>query len=194
MAYYDFRGEILGITEIFLLSIASSIDALSVGASCGFRGIKTPLKSKIIICLVSFAITLTAVIFGGFLSNFISDAIGKIAGGILLILLGIYMMINSFLKKEPVECDKDKSSNIEYKEAFFMGIVLSSDSFAAGISAGMAGGMGFLIPVICVVFQIAFLNFGEYFANFISKYLNQNHFGRFSGSILIVTGILRGFL
>ncbi len=193
LAYYVFRGEILDITEIFLLSIASSIDALSIGASCGFKGIKTSLKAKIVICVISFVVTLTAVIFGGFLRNFFSDAAGKITGGVLLIIMGIYMMISSFLNKEPVECDINRSFDIDYKEACFMGIVLSGDSFAASISVGMSGGMGFLIPVMCVIFQIAFLNFGESFAKFIAKHLNKNRFGIISGSILIITGILRGF-
>lgn len=184
----------MGLTEIFLLSIASSIDALSVGASFGFKGIKTPLKSKIIICVISFAIIFSAVVFGGFLRNFISDTTGKIIGTVLLFALGIYMMIGALCNKEPVECDRDKSSNIDYKEACFMGIVLSADSFTAGLSAGMAGGAGFFIPVMCVIFQTTFLSLGEYFAKHISVYINKNRLGIISGLLLIITGILRVFL
>ena len=181
----------MGFAETVLLSMALSIDALSIGASCGFSGIRTPFKAKLTICLVSLAVTATAVFFGGILSNIISELFGKILGAVLLAVLGIYMLVSALLNREPVECDIDRSSSIDYKEACFMGLALSADSFSAGISAGIEGGMSIFVPVLCGVFQMIFLCVGEYAAKHISGYFSKNYFGIISGIILIATAICR---
>ena len=184
----------MGFTEIFLLSTAASLDAFSIGASCSFSGIKTPFKSKIIMCIISFAVTSIAVCFGGFLSHIISDMLGKIFGAVILGGLGLYMLVNAFLDREPVECDRDNSSYIDTKEACFMGFAMSIDCFMVGMSVGIEGGNSALVPVICGVFQMLFLYIGEFTARHIAKHLQKKHFSMFSGSILILTGISRFFI
>ncbi len=168
----------MGFTEIFLLSIATSLDALSIGASCSFSGIKTPFKAKFIMCIISFAVTSIAVCFGGFLINIISDMLGKIIGAVFLSGLGIYILISAILNREPVECDRDKSI----------------DCFMVGMTAGMSGNKGVFIPIICGGFQMLFLYIGEFAAKHIARHLKKKHFNIFSGTILILTGISRFFI
>ena len=184
----------MGFTEIFLLSIAASLDAFSIGASCSFSGIKTPFKAKLIMCIISFAVTSIAVCFGGFLSNIISDMLGKIIGAALLICLGIYIFASAIFNREPVECDRDNSHNIDNKEACFIGFAMSIDCFMVGMTAGMSGNKGIFIPIICGGFQMLFLYIGEFAAKHIARHLKKKHFNIFSGTILILTGISRFFI
>ena len=72
-------------------------------------------------CIISFAVTSIAVCFGGFLINIISDMLGKIIGTAFLSGLGIYILISAILNREPVECDRDNSHNIDSREACFIG-------------------------------------------------------------------------
>lgn len=191
---YANRGEKVGIAEIFILSVAASLDAFSIGASCSFSGIKTPFKAKLIMCIISFAVTSAAVCFGGFLSNIISDMLGKIIGASMLGGLGIYILASAALNREPVECDRDKSSVIDSKEACFMGFAMSIDCFMVGMTAGIEGTNGILVPIICGGFQMLFLYIGEFAARHISRHLKKKHFSIFSGAILILTGISRFFV
>lgn len=184
----------MGFTEIFLLSIATSLDALSIGASCSFSGIKTPFKAKFIMCIISFAVTSIAVCFGGFLINIISDMLGKIIGAVFLSGLGIYILISAILNREPVECDRDNSHNIDSREACFIGFAMSIDCFMVGMTAGMSGNKGIFIPIICGGFQMLFLYIGEFAAKHIARHLKKKHFNIFSGTILILTGISRFFI
>lgn len=184
----------MGFTEIFLLSIATSLDALSIGASCSFSGIKTPFKAKFIMCIISFAVTSIAVCFGGFLINIISDMLGKIIGTAFLSGLGIYILISAILNREPVECDRDNSHNIDSREACFIGFAMSIDCFMVGMTAGMSGNKGIFIPIICGGFQMLFLYIGEFAAKYIARHLKKKHFNIFSGTILILTGISRFFI
>ena len=184
----------MGFTEIFLLSIATSLDALSIGASCSFSGIKTPFKAKFIMCIISFAVTSIAVCFGGFLINIISDMLGKIIGTAFLSGPGIYILISAILNREPVECDRDNSHNIDSREACFIGFAMSIDCFMVGMTAGMSGNKGIFIPIICGGFQMLFLYIGEFAAKHIARHLKKKHFNIFSGTILILTGISRFFI
>ncbi len=188
------RGENVGFTEIFLLSSAASLDALSIGASCSFSGIKTPFKAKLIMCIISFAVTSIAVCFGRVLINVISDMLGRIIGAALLSGLGLYMLASAFLNREPVECDRDNSHNIDSKEACFIGFAMSIDCFMVGMTAGMAGSNGILVPIICGILQMLSLYIGEFAAAHIARHLKEKHFSMFSGTILILTGISRLFI
>ncbi len=176
-----------------LLSMALSIDALSIGASCGFRGIRTPLKAKVIICAVSVGVTGAAVFLGDILSSIIPELFGKLLGAVLLFGLGIYMLVSAVLNREPVECDTDHSSGIDCREAFVMGLALSADSFSAGISAGMSQGVGLFVPFLCGAFQMLFLCTGEWAVRHIIRtgHHKTPYWGIISGVILLVTALFR---
>ena len=52
----------MNIAGIVLLSAALSIDAFGIGVSCSVRKIKNPVLSKLIICVISVAVTGAALI------------------------------------------------------------------------------------------------------------------------------------
>ncbi len=196
--------------EILPLSAALSIDALGIGISCGFAGIRTPAFAKLIIALVSVTITGAAVVCGVFLGMFLSEETGRILSALLLAAVGIYVIRGAFAKtkpspkkrglgisaeilKNPIECDMDKSSGIDSKEAVLIGLALSADSFATGIGAGVSGAAAFLVPVLCGLFQVIFLCCGERFAKSLRKikFANEKVFVLVSGVIMLITAVCR---
>ena len=91
MIYDVIKGEekdvnLISLKILFLLSIATSIDALAVGVSFGLTGIEIFLPS-IIIGIISFLFGFVGVVIGHKLSIVIGSKM-EIAGGIILIFIG----------------------------------------------------------------------------------------------------------
>lgn len=203
----------MSVTEMVLLSAALSIDGLSIGASCGLGRIRIPLRSRLIITAVTVIVTGAAVAAGCLLGGFIPELAGKLTGAVLLFAIGAFMIFGELRKKterteknkqgilsasarliaSPQECDPDESRNIDDREALVIGIALSADSFAAGISAGIGGAEAFFVPVMCTAFQLLFMLLGEKGAAGLRNYIPHNGkiIGIIAGAILIVTAALK---
>ncbi len=83
--------EKLDIKEIFLLAIATSIDALAAGITFAFLNVNI-IFSVSVIGVITFAISLVGVIIGGkFGARFKSKA--EISGGIILIIIGLKILL-----------------------------------------------------------------------------------------------------
>lgn len=97
--------------------------------------------------------------------------------------------------KDPISSDLDCSHKIDTREAFYLGIALSIDSFCIGIGSSILGFNSFLFPILVAVFQLVFLSVGTILGkriNSISKVPN-NIWNLISGILLIVIGISRLF-
>ena len=84
------------IGELFLLSIATSIDALVIGISFSFLKVNISLSS-FIIAIITFIICFIGYFIGNSLNSKISKYSNRIAG-IILISLGIKILIQNLLK------------------------------------------------------------------------------------------------
>lgn len=79
------------LNEIFILAIATSIDAFVVGIS--FALLKTPiLEPFIIIGFMAFALSFIGVYLGKKLGHLFGQEI-EILGGVILIVIGLYLLI-----------------------------------------------------------------------------------------------------
>jgi putative Mn2+ efflux pump MntP len=77
--------------ELFLLAIATSIDALAVGITFAFLQVEI-ISSVLLIGAITFVISFVGVIIGNVFGNrFKSKA--EIIGGIILILIGIKILL-----------------------------------------------------------------------------------------------------
>lgn len=89
----------VGIKELFGLAIATSLDALAVGVTFGTMGDKLQLSiwlSVILIGMTTFIISFGGVFIGNiFGAKYKTKA--EIAGGIILILIGIKVVIEHYL-------------------------------------------------------------------------------------------------
>lgn len=83
--------EKLDIKELFMLAIATSIDALAVGVTFAFLGVSI-LPSITLIGLTTFVISVGGVVIGNkFGSKYKSKA--EIAGGVILVLIGLKILL-----------------------------------------------------------------------------------------------------
>ena len=87
----DKNADKLDLKELFILAIATSIDALAVGITFAF--LKYPVvKAVIVIGVVTFIISMAGVYIGNFFgSRFKKKA--EIAGGIILVGIGIKILL-----------------------------------------------------------------------------------------------------
>ena len=170
-----------------------------------------------VICLVALAATAAAVGVGVWLGQTVSETIGFWVQVGLLLLIGCYMMGSAVRKMsgkkkrkksennnhvlrqsarvlgDPAECDSDDSKSVDGKEAVAIGLAVSADSMAVGLGVGMSGGLVFLLPVFCAVFQLVFFWVGEKLARKLQKLtgLDDGPVEFLVGLILAVMGFVR---
>ena len=114
----------------------------------------------------------------------------------------IYQFFISFLGitiqiiKYPISSDLDSSSKIDIKEACYLGITLSIDSFCIGIGGSILGINSLLFPILVSIFQIVFLSLGRLFAFNIgnNNRIPDNTWNLVSGILLIFIGISKIFI
>ncbi len=204
----------MNIAGIVLLSAALSIDAFGIGVSCSVRKIKTPVLSKLIICVISVAVTGAAVALGDVLSGILPGKAGVLIGAVMLVALGLYTAVGAFVEekkgraaspdaqtplgrtaeiiRDPAACDGDRSSSVDLREAVCIGAALSVDSFSAGLGAAVGGGAA-LIPLLCGASQLVLLCAGELVGSLVGRCGNirQLWLSLLSAGILVLMGVLR---
>ena len=175
-----------------LLALSVSIDSLGIGITYGIKHTKISSISNIILFSISFCMTSVSIFIGHYISVLLSPAFSTIFGSSFLIILGIYN-IYKILNSPPVDYDIDNSNNKDRKEAIFLGLALSIDSACVGIGSGIIGINDIILPILVSSFQLVFLNCGNLVAKNIFKRIeiSENVLTIFSGSVLILVGLLR---
>lgn len=154
---------------------------------------------------------------GQIIATFISPEIAERIGGIVLILLGTWILFQFFrpekskdtlphektivtleikslglvinILKKPLSADFDKSGAITGIEAFMLGIALSLDAFGAGLGAAMLGFSPFILAITVACMSSLFVLFGLKMGAFLSKSGFIQRFSFIPGILLIFIGI-----
>lgn len=148
---------------ISLLAFACtvSLDGLSAGMTYGIRQIYVPIRSILIIMICSGTAMFLSMKIGRELSFLISPGIARAAGGLLIVLIGIWSVYQIYrqqmkilkevkeedeeirnvieILRQPAEADRNHSGTIAGIEAILLGLALSLDAFGAGIGAALIG-------------------------------------------------------
>ena len=97
--------------------------------------------------------------------------------------------------KNPNYSDFDNSKKIDSKEAIFLGLALSLDSFCIGTGSSMIGIESNIFPFFVSCFQLCFLIFGTFLGRKINKIskIPDNIWSILSSILLICIGILKLF-
>lgn len=97
--------------------------------------------------------------------------------------------------RNPTNSDFDQSKKIDCKEAFFLAIALSLDSFCIGIGSTIAGISSSLFPLLISTFQLLFLKFGYIIGRKLNntKIFPDNTWSVLSGILLIIIGFVKFF-
>ena len=199
--------------------VALSLDALVASFSFGASGIKIPIKSSIIITIITTAVLAVALFLGAAFSQFIPANVATYIASGILITIGLVKLFDSIIKgyikrhkglekkinfrimslkfmlniyADPIEADADNSKVLSLAEAVGLAFVLSVDSLTVGLGAGLAGGgiLG-IILIICLslVFGIAFLYLGSLLGRKV-KEKSKIDLSWLSGVLLIALGIV----
>ena len=177
---------------------------------------RIPFKSIVIIACCS-AMTLTiAMSIGHLLQRFLSPVFAEKMGGIILIILGVWVIYQFFrsekekdilphekviinleikslglvihILKKPMSADFDKSGTITGVEAIMLGLALSLDAFGAGIGAVMLGfSPGYLALAVALLSSLLVF-FGIKLGSYLSQITWLQNFSFLPGILLIIIG------
>ena len=187
----------------FILAISSSIDSLGIGITYGIKNMKISFFSKFILFIISISITYLALFLGNLLSDMLSDFFTTIIGSGILIFMGSYIIYEALKIKRnnfnifnnPISSDFNHSKTIEPKEALFLAIALSLDSFGIGIGGSIGSINLIFFQIFVSIFQLFFLCSGIWLGKNINNLyrLPENIWSIISGILLIIIGIFKIF-
>ncbi|MBN6887960.1 putative sporulation protein YtaF [Cytobacillus horneckiae] len=202
---------------LLILAVAVSLDSFSVGLTYGLRKMKIPIKSILIIACCSAFTLLISMGIGHTIARFISPAFADSLGGIILIVLGAWVLYQFFrpekvkevlphekiivnfeikslglvinILRKPMAADIDKSGTITGIEAFLLGFALSLDAFGAGIGAAMLGYSPYYLAVSVAVMSSLFVFAGMRIGDVFSNVRWMQRCSFIPGLLLIIIGI-----
>ena len=176
-----------------ILAISSSIDSLGIGITYGIKNTFISNLGKIVLFVISFSVTTISIIIGSNIKDIFSDFMTKLIGFLILLFMGFFMCFQALRKSNEQNFDLDFSNSIDWKEALFLGLALSLDSFCIGIGGSILGINYTIFPFLISIFQLFFISLG----NFLCKKLHNlsnlpyNIWYLISGVLLIFIGILK---
>ena len=189
-------------TILFVLS--ASFDVFVVAMSYGFKNIKIKPFINFVISFISSLGTFISMEIGLALTNIIPLSVVNILGSIIMLLLGLYCLLDyrKVLKKStnhkdrnlnpsspivilenPEIADTNKSGTIEFKESILLSIALALNNVGLGIGASIAGLHIILTTIVTLIITIILIPLGF----LCSKKLLNTWIGK-SGSL--ISGIL----
>jgi putative sporulation protein YtaF len=203
--------------SLLVLAFAVSLDSFSVGFTYGLRKMKIPFKSILIIATCSALSLIIASGIGKFVSSILSPAITDRIGGIILILLGAWVLFQFFrpeksaeqvtdektifkfeikslgivinILRKPMSADFDLSGTITGIEACMLGLALSLDAFGAGIGAAMLGFSPIYLALTVALMSSLFVWMGIKCGTFLSVNNWVQKFTFLPGVLLIIIGV-----
>ncbi|MDC3412613.1 sporulation membrane protein YtaF [Aquibacillus sp. 3ASR75-11] len=205
------------ISTFILLAFAVSLDSFVVGFTYGLRQMYLPIRSIVIIATISSIVFFLSMFVGDFIASFLSPKVAEDIGGWVLILIGIWVIIQFFktdntqndsdpilvnfeikslgivirILKKPMVADMDKSGAVTGVEAFLLGIALSMDSFGAGIGAALLGFVPLLGAVTIGITTALSLTIGLKSGKIFSYWDWLHRLTFIPGIILIAIGVLK---
>ncbi|MDU2893507.1 MAG: sporulation membrane protein YtaF [Clostridium butyricum] len=191
-----------------LYSLSSNLDNLVIGIAYGVKKIKIGLISNLIIATVTSIGTLISMSVGKFISDFLPTSLTNMLGAVIIMLLGLYFLIQSILKLIPKsysnslalknvdeimdyaeKSDSDNSGTLNIKEAFVVSLGLMLNNLGTGLAASITG-VNVSITVICTfILSIALLMLGKSIGHNVLGSICGKYAPLISGVLLIILGI-----
>lgn len=205
--------------QLLFLAFAVSLDGFGVGLTFGMRKMRIPFKSiAVIACCSAFSLGI-AMMIGEFIGQFISTAAAEKTGGVILLILGIWVLYQYFkpdkqledqaaeklifnfeikslgvvinILQKPLTADFDKSGTINGIEALVLGFALSLDAFGAGIGAAMLGISPFILSICIAAMSSLFIFAGLQSGKILSSSIIVQRLSFLPGVLLMIIGIMK---
>lgn len=199
----------LMILPALLFSISSNLDNVVVGTAYGIKKIKIGIIANLIIAFVTTTGTFLSMSLGLYIAKFIPQSISNILGAGIIVILGIYFVIQSLIKlfhntnskelalkdltdmfEHAEKSDADKSGHIDMKEAFILAIGLTFNNLGTGVAASITGVNTFFTVVATFFISILTIVLGES----IGKNVLGRFFGKYAPLIAGVLLMILGFI
>ncbi|CAH0346243.1 sporulation membrane protein YtaF [Bacillus sp. CECT 9360] len=205
--------------QLLFLAFAVSLDGFSVGLTFGMRKMRIPFKSIAVIACCSALSLGIAMMIGEFIGQFVSTAAAEKTGGIILIMLGFWILFQYFrpeksmedqfaektifnyeikslgvvinILQKPLTADFDKSGTINGVEALVLGFALSLDAFGAGIGAAMMGISSFILSICIAIMSSLFIFAGLQSGKILSSSKIVQKLSFLPGFLLIIIGFMK---
>jgi putative sporulation protein YtaF len=206
--------------QILFLAFAVSIDGFGVGMTFGIRKMEIPFRSIAVIACCSALSLGIAMMIGDFISTLVSPEAAAKTGGVILIILGLWILFQFFrpvkqnheemltekiifnfeikslgvainILQKPQTADFDKSGTINGVEALVLGFALSLDAFGAGIGAAMIGIPPFILAIAIAAMSSLFIWMGLQSGKVLSANRLVQKLTFLPGVLLIIIGILK---
>ncbi|MEG0314182.1 MAG: manganese efflux pump [Erysipelotrichaceae bacterium] len=201
--------------NILILVIALCIDTLLVAIIYSIKNIKVPIISQLIIAFNGAFFLCIALILSRIILFIIPYDICKTISIIILLVIGIYTILQFKFKKylkehevlklslssfnlvisiyaDETKADLDQSKILTAIEAFYLSLALSIDSLSSGIAYGLLITNNTIIIVtiscfiLCYIFIIIGLKLGKHIASLI-----KHDLGWISGLLFIILALLK---
>ena len=168
--------------KILLFAGAVSMDGLAAGMACGIRSIRIPWLSQVIIAAASGLTLMLAMVVGSQVGGWLKAETAVRLGAVLLAGMSAFFFLQGCrdylssrnrnsrepllsvnirplgvviqILQAPESADRDASGEISWREAAWLGLALSLDSFGAGIGVALAG-----FPIVWTALWVFLLHF-----------------------------------
>ena len=195
-----------------LFSLTSNLDNVVIGMAYGIKKIKIGILANLLIALITTLGTLLSMTAGKLIAELMPVYISNIAGALIIIGLGLYFLMQSLLnlknKKETNELalkdaeeavhyaevsDKDKSGDLNLKEAFFVAMGLTINNLGTGIAASITGVNIQITVLFTFILSLVMMSVGRSIGhNVLGKVLGK-YAPMISGILLIILGLFECF-
>ena len=199
---------------IILFVLSTSIDTFVVSLAYGMKNIKIGFLSNLVIAFISALGTFLSMFLGYILINIISLKLANLIGALVLLILGVYFILDyrkikkaqvySYLcskeknsprkiLKFPEIADTDNSGSIDLKESVILSLALTINNLALGLAASITGLDIYLTSIITFIFSIILVPFGIYISKkFLNKFIVEKG-SLISGLIIIFLALIEAF-
>ncbi|MEG0295657.1 MAG: sporulation membrane protein YtaF [Clostridium sp.] len=194
--------------SVLLLSVSSNLDTVTVAISYGMNKIKIPWISSLLIAIISTLGTFLSMEFGSLLVDFIPANLADLIGGLMLIVIGVWFLIDFLRKNKTVKSsydqdliiyenfmvDKDNSGDISIKETIPLALALTINNLGVGIAASITG-ISILYSTICT-FIVTLISIwcGSWIGQGVASKLLGKYAPIISSILLIILGIYESFM
>jgi len=190
-------------------SLSSNLDNVVVGIAYGIKKVKIGIIANLIIALVTSIGTLLSMLAGVYISKFLPRSVANRLGATVIIILGVYFIIQSITKlvnntksKELAlknitdmieyaqKSDLDSSGDINMKEAFIVALGLTFNNVGTGVAASITGVNIQLTVISTFILSFFTIIFGRAVGNHVLGEIFGKYAPLLSGLLLILLGFI----